>query len=343
MKTATLTATALLSLFSLSGLAQTVSSGAPTAQIAPALSPTAALLTPTHTSGLTPIHRLRDDSSFAEGCFTPPCLCPIQFIPTLRGTLEVKQVPSTDPLFNLFVVSDVNWLVGTGASERRVVGTGTYRVAAGAGLHQMSLDLSIDGAAPVEFDSGLVPGGQPGAFPKIDISLSIANNGACFDQVFNLVSTPLRRHQIEPYALENSVYQEGCLPPCLCPLFAEQPVQGRFGLVPLAAPSPTPLPQLPPQTEWAVVRFGARILPVPPSVTPAFTPVSGFGIYQVDLLSTQTPANHRMRLQLDVGGQMDEWDSGSIPGASFPLIDIDLGVNDFFCFEQIFKLEAVPQ
>ena len=62
-------------------------------------------------------------------------------------------------------------------------------------MHQMELDLSIDGGPLTPFDSGMVNGGNE--FPAINIAL--AKNGFyCYDIVLDIASRPCRKPSIEP-------------------------------------------------------------------------------------------------------------------------------------------------
>lgn len=282
----------------------------------------------------TSLYKLDADASVVQGCF-PPCLCPIQFNPSFRGTFELRRVPSFDFLFQTFRMDNINWLVGNGESEFRLTGYGIYRRSIGLGVHELKLRL-VMGDTPVAFDSGLVPGGNFTPLPRIDISVDM-NDQFCFDTVLNIRSSPVRNDALIPYQITSGSYQEGCLPPCLCPVFQAQPVSGTMNLLPLGHGSNGFF-------EFAVVNVDWAIHPPAPSPLPAFTPVSGLGIYQVALLSTSAGGDQRMLLDLNVGGTPDRWDSGLMPNnGPFPIIDLQLAVNDFFCFEQIFSIRSEPQ
>lgn len=296
---------------------------------------------PTLTPQIAPlsnVYRLRGASSFVEGCFDP-CACPISLNDEFRGTFRLQPTPSLSVDWRRFEVSEVNWLVGHAPNELRVTGSGVYRVSRALNQHEMTLDLQLDDGPVTTFDSGIVPGGGKGRLPKIVISIDMADQ-FCFDQVFHIAAAPTPRSVIEPYVLDEGTFQEGCLPPCLCPLFQEQPVLGNFDLVPLG-------PNVFGRDEYAVINVDWAILPPQPSPLPAFTPVSGYGIYQVDDLGsgiTPVPPMQRMLLDLSLGGEEDRWDSGqqvAIP--NFPTIDLELAINDFFCFERIFDIVANPE
>lgn len=127
---------------------------------------------------------LQPTSSFENGCFGP-CECPVQ-IRALKGTFDLQQT-SVDPLFTYYRVFNVAWAIGQdGASNIPIQGSGTYRVGGEFAVQQeLTLDLSINGAAPVRFDSGLVTGG--GQFPgQIVVDISRHQNTACIDTVLHV-------------------------------------------------------------------------------------------------------------------------------------------------------------
>jgi len=127
---------------------------------------------------------LQPTAAFENGCFGP-CECPVQ-TRAMKGTFDVQQT-SVDPLFTYYRVFNVAWQVlQNGAPNIPIQGSGTYRVGGEFAVQQqMSLDLSIGGAAPVHFDSGLVLGG--GQFPgQIVVDISRHQNTACIDTVLHV-------------------------------------------------------------------------------------------------------------------------------------------------------------
>ena len=127
---------------------------------------------------------LQETSRFENGCFGP-CECPVQER-ALKGTFDLQQT-SVDPLFTYYRVFNVAWQVPqNGGPNIPIQGSGTYRVGGEfAAQQQLTLDLSVNGAAPVRFDSGLVLGG--GQFPgQIVIDISRHQNTACIDTVLHV-------------------------------------------------------------------------------------------------------------------------------------------------------------
>ncbi|MBI4602098.1 MAG: hypothetical protein HY721_09075 [Planctomycetes bacterium] len=124
-------------------------------------------------------YELGEASSYTQGCF-PPCLCPIMTVEGMAGTFRLSFAGSNG-LSSEYAVSEVDWTVPLDP-PRRIAGSGTYTVGGEvASMHQLVLDLSIDGEAPQRFDSGLVAGG--GTFPEaLEIDVSV-NKQECFDTV----------------------------------------------------------------------------------------------------------------------------------------------------------------
>ena len=133
------------------------------------------------------LYTLAPGSELQQGCF-PPCLCPA-IVADLRGTFWLTPRGS-DPLFDLYEVSRVNWRVTLGGADVPITGAGTYRRGGEFALmHQLELNLTIgDGDAPEQhFDSGLVVGGSE--FPAIDIHITL-NGEVCYDTVIRVLATP---------------------------------------------------------------------------------------------------------------------------------------------------------
>ena len=290
--------------------------------------------TPSIASGLSPVSRLEPDASFVQGCF-PPCLCPLQLGTDLRGTFELQPLPTADPLFRTFAVRQVNWLVRLGGLDQRVTGSGIYRVASlpSGPLQELVLDLEIDDSGvAMRFDSGLVPGGQRGRYPAIDVQID-ADDLSCFDTLIHVRARSVPRNQILDHRLAaSSTYQEGCLDPCDCLLYQERSVAGRFALVRIFREANA--------VEFGVVELEWAIAPGAPSPLPAASPVRGSGVLRVE--GPFGSLQHRLLLDLAFDGLENRWDSGLVPGPALPLMDIDLGINGFMCFERVFSLQAAP-
>src|SRR2546430_10672196 len=174
-----------------------------------------------------------------------------------------------DGLFNTYAVTDVNWIVASGDQELRVTGSGTYKVGGEFAVQQeLALVLKI-GDDPVQhFDSGLVSGGEK--LPDISVTISM-HGQVCFDIVFFVDASPVPADQIHSYKLvPESTFQQGCFPPCDCPLGMPRPLSGTFALVDLR--------QGPLFTEFAVVNVFWLVAEAPDGTG---IPVRGVGTYRV--------------------------------------------------------------
>jgi hypothetical protein len=125
-------------------------------------------------------------SDYTHGCY-PPCLCPLMFNPNLVGTFTLH-FTSADPAgFVHYDVLNVDMFLGT-TNPDHITGSGHYRHGGQVAiLEEMDLDLSVNGAAPEHFDSGLVAAAA--VFPQIDISVSM-NGMVCLDTVYHIVAAP---------------------------------------------------------------------------------------------------------------------------------------------------------
>jgi hypothetical protein len=130
-------------------------------------------------------YKLEADAAFETGCFAM-CDCAIVTHP-LKGTFKLQH-DHFDPLFDYYTVSDVRWVVSDASTYLTITGSGVYKLGGEFALqHELVLDLSIDGAPPKHFDSGLVLGG--GKFPTILIDVSLHQNTACVDTLLHVDAT----------------------------------------------------------------------------------------------------------------------------------------------------------
>ena len=271
------------------------------------------------------VYRLNNAATYTEGCFDL-CLCPVFLTENFRGTFRLTPLVSTGTVID-YRVDDVDWYAG---DNTRITGSGTYqRISGFAGwIHRMQLDLSINGGPLTTFDSGLINGGDE--FPGIMITLSLGSQ--CYDIRLNVDASPVPFNQIiRERLVRRSTYQEGCLPPCLCPIFIEQPLTGTFSLVKIADDSHT--------TEYAVldVRWDVLSIYTPPSTSfrgsGRYTRIAGFAGFL-----------HQLELDLSVDGAAPvAFDSGLVnERRPFPAIDITVAQNDFFCYDIVLDIKARP-
>lgn len=294
----------------------------------------------------TRVYRLEAESTYRNACFDP-CDCVLDLRSALSGTMILTRVPATTPGTRRYEVSDVNWRINIGGGDVLVRGSGVYTWYPSLGpltvlAHRLELDLRIgEGAAPVRFDSELIAGASDGEWPAINIVIDM-NNQVCADQVFSIESTPVDQASILTYRLDSgSFYQEGCLPPCLCPILIEQPQGGSFSLVPLPS-----TPDSPAVRQWGVVRIGWFPLV---TISPIDAVTTGSGFYFIGPRDARPPVGQRMLVALTrPGTPEEEYDSGLVPlGPLFsaalppPRITLSIADNGFFCYNQVYGISAV--
>jgi hypothetical protein len=153
----------------------------------------------------------------------------------------------------------------------------------------------------------------------------------CFDTVLVVDASPVPPEQIRPYALlPESTFQRGCFPPCLCPIWVEEPIAGTFALVELR--------RGPLFTDFAVVNVDWKVAG---TSRPTEIPVRGFGTYRV---GGEFAAQHQLSLDLWVDKEdQTRFDSGLVVGgAEFPRMDIAISVHGGYCFDTVIDLHARP-
>jgi hypothetical protein len=127
----------------------------------------------------TVLYTLTDDFMYTQGCFNQPgeihqCKCPISWAMEFSGTFGLTPLPGGDPLFDMYAISDIDWVIGL-SGDIVITGSGLYEIGTDAGgdpVQSMTLDLFFDGFGPVGFESGLVEGGDADFPPEIGIPIS---------------------------------------------------------------------------------------------------------------------------------------------------------------------------
>ena len=128
-------------------------------------------------------------ATFQEGCLAGPCLCPVGPIEDVTGTFSLTETGS-DPLFTNYRLDDISWTVtgNNGGAAHQITGQGTYRRGGEFALmHQLTLDIDIDGGGPVQLDSGLIQGGS--GFPNI--SIAALRGTLCVTLKINVNASPV--------------------------------------------------------------------------------------------------------------------------------------------------------
>ncbi len=273
------------------------------------------------------LYTLERDSTYQQGCFDP-CLCPLWQEVPVTGSFRLSYA-RTEGWFTVYSVSEVAWTIESFGSRIEVSGGGEYRIGGHfARQHQLALRLRVGDQETQLYDSRLIVGGSE--FPRIRIPISI-NNFYCYDQVFNLNAVPVRPPPAGKYTIQrSSTYQEGCFPPCLCPLLVEQALTGSFSLVEL--PSADPLFR-----QFAVRDFAADTISTFPTIARR---IRGSGTYRVAAGTGQ----HQLILDVSInGGEVVRLDSELVDTTTdFPRIDILVDQNNGFCFDRVIDLHAEP-
>jgi hypothetical protein len=280
--------------------------------------------------GSTTLYVLGDASELVQGCYLP-CACPLSLAPEFRGTFALARVISPDPAFEAYRIDDVNWLASL-SNDLHITGSGDYRVSTSGNVQELVLDLRIDSGPLTRYDSGLVPGGNGGRTPTLDLSIN-ANDLVCFDTVLSIDARPATQSAVSYGIGEGSLAAEGCFDPCSCPV-SLQPLRGTYGLLPLGTVAGF--------DEFAVLNMelgvGAFVDLDPLPTTPI---AHGAGIYR---LATDGSGTQQMVLGLGVlGSGATRFDSGLVPGGGLPVIEISVARNGFYCLDQVFGLVSAPR
>jgi hypothetical protein len=245
-----------------------------------------------------------------------------------------------------YKVDDVNFKITFAGTEQLVRGSGEYTWSPTLGpldvlAHRLRLELTIGGGPIQIFDSELIAGASDGVFPPISIVID-KNNQVCTDEVLTISATPVAENEILKYCLtRDSSAEEGCFPPCLCPIMLRGQLAGSFALVKLPPLGPV-LGLRPTFTEYAVIRVRWNVISPVGVTTDSLT---GSGFYSV-LQPSLIEGIERATLALTPAGEQENiWRSvrsvfvftPQPPGS----IDMDLSRNGFYCFDEAFFVRSV--
>ena len=126
----------------------------------------------------------------------------------------------------------------------------------------------------------------------------------------------------------DSSFEQGCFPPCMCPVMITQPVMGTFLLTPTGFDGLFNTYAVT-DVNWVVVIGGTA------------TTVSGGGTYRV---GGEVALLQELALDLQVGGsKLAHFDSGLVADSvSFPNIAVAISTNGQVCFDTVFDVRASP-
>jgi hypothetical protein len=124
----------------------------------------------------------------------------------------------------------------------------------------------------------------------------------------------------------DSTYQEGCFPPCACPISVEMPVQGTLALTPVTA-DPLYTTFRIDDVHWRISRGGED------------TWVTGSGSYRV---GGELAIMHQLTLDLELGDAPSmHFDSGLVQGGErLPDLDAVISMNGMVCYDRVLSVHA---
>ncbi|MBP7934548.1 MAG: hypothetical protein KA354_07845 [Phycisphaerae bacterium] len=132
------------------------------------------------------------------------------------------------------------------------------------------------------------------------------------------------------YVLDaKSAWQQGCFPPCKCPLGPETPVTGTFRLV-FEGFSDWYDRYAVTDVDWTVETAEGKVLHI-----------TGSGSY---IVGGDFVLDQRLILDLSTNGSASErFDSGMVIGGGLPRIDITVSINQLYCYDTVIQVIAAPQ
>ncbi len=160
---------------------------------------------------------------------------------------------------------------------------------------------------------------------------SVTRRIAILTGILVVASTPAWPAPPDPltYKLtEESVFEAGCLPPCMCPVQVRQPIRGTFILVPTGF-------------DGLFQNFEVRDVEWVLSDGDSGVHVIGSGTYR---FGGEVAREQQLQLDLVVDGvPAQHYDSG-LTGITqdFPAIDASVALHGFFCHDSVFRVAAQP-
>jgi opacity protein-like surface antigen len=127
---------------------------------------------------------------------------------------------------------------------------------------------------------------------------------------------------------KDSSFEQGCFPPCECPVMLGAPVTGTFLLTPSGYDGL--------YNTYAVTRVNLRV-----PFNSADMIVTGSGSYKV---GGEVALLRELALELQLGGaQVGHFDSGLVPvAAPLPDLKVTISTNHQYCFDSAFNINASP-
>jgi len=133
------------------------------------------------------------------------------------------------------------------------------------------------------------------------------------------------------YRLNNaSTFEEGCFPPCLCPITIQTGLKGTFKVAHSGNQNGIDVYKVD-DVHWTVPLFGEE------------RRIVGSGVYDIGSPDPITVLQHRMRLDLKIGDEpVQHFDSGWLPLEVFPDIKITVSMHGMYCWDIAITIDASP-
>lgn len=158
------------------------------------------------------------------------------------------------------------------------------------------------------------------------LGLGVAITGICL--LGPAAPVQAARLQDGTYRLHSgSTFSRGCFPPCLCPIFTTNNIQGTFVLT-FTRADPLFEYYAISDVNWTAVLAGEE------------RHISGSGVYQI---GGEFALQHRLRLDLTLEGQTKPFDSGLIPTKNVgPGIAVIVSIHQMDCFDTVINIQSLP-
>jgi hypothetical protein len=163
--------------------------------------------------------------------------------------------------------------------------------------------------------------------------LSAIRNAGCAVLLFlgtAAASVPASAQTGTLYRLnQNSSFQQGCFPPCLCPISVPGSVKGTFVLTPTGFDGLYNTYAVT-DVNWVVSNGGTDMI------------VTGSGTYKI---GGEFALQQELSLNLQVGSNMvQHFDSGLVAAGAkqFPNIKVTISIHGQVCFDKVFAVSASP-
>ncbi len=124
-------------------------------------------------------------------------------------------------------------------------------------------------------------------------------------------------------------YQEGCFPPCLCPIMIDGPVGGMLKLVYKGLDNTNVHSYAVEEVYWTVPNFNPDLR------------ITGSGKYRIGSPGPITLMQQRMELDLKVGDHpVEHFDSGWVPIADMTRINVTVSIHGMYCYDRVIRIDA---